>query len=142
MDIQALTTTQIAGLKSVGVTALSASDANVTLTVAQAAALESAGVGLSPPTGGHDSIVDTAANIQSLTTTQIPGLSALHVTQITASNANVSLTVAQAKALETAGISVAAGSPEICAVVSACTFAAVSETAACRSRSEHRRHGA
>ena len=108
LAIEALTTTQIAGLKSVGVTALSASDANVTLTVAQAAALESAGGGLSPPGGGHDSIVDTAANIQSLTTTQIPELSRLHVTQITSSDTNVSLTVAQAEALETAGIPVAA----------------------------------
>jgi hypothetical protein len=108
LDIQALTATQIAGLKSVGVTALSASDASVTLTVAQAAALESAGVGLSPPTGGYDAIVDTAADIQSLTAAQIAGLGNLHVTQIAATDTTVKFTVAQAKALETAGIPVAA----------------------------------
>src|SRR6185312_8641445 len=108
LDIQALLTTQIAGLKAVGATILSASDANVSLTAAQAAALESAGVSLSPPSGGSDSILDTAANIQKLTATQIAGLGNLHVAQITASDASLALTVAQAAALETAGIRVAA----------------------------------
>src|SRR6185437_15190371 len=107
LDIQALLTTQIAGLKAVGATILSASDANVSLTAAQAAALESAGVSLSPPSGGSDSILDTAANIQKLTATQIAGLGNLHVAQITASDASLALTVAQAAALETAGIRVA-----------------------------------
>ena len=106
-DIQALTATQIAGLKTIGATALTATDANVVLTIAQAAALETAGVKLTPPSGGHDSIVDAAANIQTLTATQIAGLANLHVTQIAASDASVSLTVAQAKALETAAIPVA-----------------------------------
>src|SRR6185437_2756568 len=108
LDIQALLTTQIAGLKAVGATILSASDANVSLTAAQAAALESAGVSLSPPSGGSDSILDTAANIQKLTATQIAGLGNLHVAQITASDASLALTVAQAAALETTGIRVAA----------------------------------
>jgi uncharacterized alkaline shock family protein YloU len=68
--------------------------------------LESAGVGLSPPSGGHDSIVDTAAHIQALTAAQIAGFGALHVTQISANDTNVGLTVAQAAALETANIHV------------------------------------
>jgi hypothetical protein len=70
--IQALAATQIAGLKSIGVTALSASDTNVVLTVAQAVALESAGVAVSPPSGGSDAIVDTAAHIQALTAARSP----------------------------------------------------------------------
>ncbi len=107
-NIAALTTTQIAGLKSIGVTALSGIDANVALTVAQATALETAGVSLSPPTGGSDAIVDTAAHIRALTATQIAGLGNLHVTQIQASDTSANLTVAQAVALETANIAVSA----------------------------------
>jgi hypothetical protein len=108
--IGALTTAQIAGLKAVGVTALSASDASVRLTVAQAAALETAGIGLSPPSGGQASVTDTAVSLQTLTAAQIAGLAKLHVTQLVASNTGVALTVAQAAALETAAIPVTAPS--------------------------------
>ena len=104
--ILALTPAQITGLKSIGVTALSSSDASVALTVAQAAALKTAGLALSPPTGGTDSIVDTAANIQGLTAAQIASLTALHITQVTASNAGLALKAAQVQALQSAGIKV------------------------------------
>ncbi len=107
-NIETLTTTQIAGLKSIGLTALFASDANVALTVAQATALETAGVSLSPPAGGADAIVDTAAHIQALTAAQIASLAALHVTQISASDTSLGVTVAQAAALETAGMPLSA----------------------------------
>ena len=109
-NIQALTATAIAGLAGAGVSALTATDANVSLTVAKAQALETAKITLSVPTGDHALITDTAANIALLTATQIAGLGALHVTQIAASDASVSLTTAQAAALETAHIAVSAPS--------------------------------
>ena len=105
-QIQALTTTDIAGLTGAGVSALTATDANVTLTVGQAQALESAKVTLSVSAGDTVSLIDTAAHIEALTAAQIASLASLHVTQIQASDSSVSLTAAQAAALESAHIPV------------------------------------
>ena len=104
-QIQTLTTTNIAGFTGAGVSALKATDTGVTLTVGQAQALESAKVRLSVPAGGTVSVADTAAHIQGFSAAQIGGLGTLHVTQIAASDANVTLTVAKAQALESAKVS-------------------------------------
>jgi hypothetical protein len=93
------------------VTGVSVSDANnVTLTIAQVAAFETSKVGLSIQSGQQVVLADTAANIAALTTTQIAGLNALHVTQIQAADTTVKLTAAEATALESAAIPVAAPS--------------------------------
>ena len=92
-------------------TGVSVSDANnVTLTIAQVAAFETSKVGLSIQSGQQVVLADTAANIAALTTTQIAGLNALHVTQIQAADTTVKLTAAEATALESAAIPVAAPS--------------------------------
>ena len=104
--IQTLSTTQIAGLKSIELTGLASNNVGVTLTIAEATALESAGVSLTPPIGSADSILDTAAHIQALTAVQIAGLVGLGVTQIAASDTGVGLKTAQAVAIESAGIHV------------------------------------
>jgi hypothetical protein len=53
-------------------------------------------------------VVDTAANIQKLTTTQIAALSARHVTQISASDTSVLLSPVLVSALESAGVKLSA----------------------------------
>ncbi len=120
-NVDALTTTQIAGLAALHVTQISTTDVGAILSVAQAAALETAKIGLAAPTGASSAIVDTAADIETLTTTQITSLSTLHVTQVSASDRTLALTVAQATAFESAGV-----------VISAPTgsFVEVSDTAA------------
>jgi hypothetical protein len=106
-QIQTLTAAQIAKLvSSLHVTQIAATDADVALTVAQAGALESAGIAVAAPTGDTVTIADTAAHVQALTAAQIAKLATVDVTQIAATDANVALTVAQAAALETAGIAV------------------------------------
>ncbi len=110
-NIEALTATQIAGLaSSLHIGSASASDAGVQLTEAQAAAFETAKLALNAPSGMSNEVVDTAADIAKLTTTQIAGLTALHVTALVATDAGLKLTVAIAKALETANIAVVAPS--------------------------------
>jgi len=108
-NVQALTPGQITALPGIGVTAVSVSSAsNVTLTVAQAVAFETSKVTLSLHSGDYAILSDVAANIATLTATQIAGLTALHVTQIQATDTTAKLTVAQALALESAKIPVAA----------------------------------
>ena len=62
-SIESLTTSQIAGLKAVGITGITATGASVTLTVAQATALEAAAITLAVPSGDIAMIVDKAANL-------------------------------------------------------------------------------
>ena len=83
----------------------------LSLSVAQATALETAGG--SAPTGDVVTLSDTAANIQGLTAAQIGGLKAIGVTAIAATNASVSLSVAQTSAVNTAGLSVSAPANDI-----------------------------
>ena len=104
-NVESLATGQIAGLKAVGISGITATGASVVLSVAQAQALEAAAVTLAAPSGDIAMIVDTAANIAGMTSAQIASLTTLHVTQIQASDANVTLSVAQAQALETAKVS-------------------------------------
>ncbi|MFZ0208503.1 MAG: hypothetical protein WAL59_20765, partial [Roseiarcus sp.] len=102
-NIEGLTAAQIGGLNAIGVTAIAATNASVSLTSAQAVALETAGLKVSAPSGDTVTLSDTAANIDGLTPTQITGLDAIGVTGIIASGA-VILSVAEAMALETAGL--------------------------------------
>jgi hypothetical protein len=105
-NIEALTATEIAGLKAIGVTAIAASDASALLSVAEAAALETAALKVSAPSRNFVTVSDTAADIETLTTTEIKGLKAIGVTGIATTDAAVLLTVAQAIALEGAGLTV------------------------------------
>ena len=98
--IQALTAAQIAELGNLRVTQIAASDANVALTVAQAAALESAGVPVAAPSGSLVTVSDTAAHLQTLTTAQINGVAAIGVSGLVATNAAVKFAVTQTIALE------------------------------------------
>ena len=110
-NVQALTPAQITALPTIGVTAVTVSNgSNLALTVAQAAAFEPIVNNILLTSGTQNTVTDTAANIDTLTTTQINGLSNLNVTQIKATDTTVNLTVAQAVALVNQGIPVAAPS--------------------------------
>ena len=100
-----MTPAQLSGLFAIGVSAVSVSTLNnLTLSVAQTTALEGSKISLSLQSGySVFTISDSAAQIATLTTTQLEALAALHVTQISATDATVSLTVAQATALEGCG---------------------------------------
>ena len=108
--VSALTPAQIAGLTAVGVSRIRTTDAGAKLTVAQAQALESAGVALYDPLGTVTTISDTAANIETLTTFQIAGLTKLSATRVSASDASLTLDMAEALAFGMAGIKLAAPS--------------------------------
>ena len=95
-NLAALTTGQIAALPGAGVSALTASDASVTLSVAQAVALEAVKLKISVPSGDKVAVSDTAANVGGLTAAQITSLAGAGVSAISMSDAdNVTLTVAQ-----------------------------------------------
>ena len=112
-NLKGLTAAQIGGLKAIGVTAIAATNASVSLTSAQAVALETAGLKVSAPSGDTMTLSDTAANIKGLTAAQIGGLKAIGITSIAATNASVSVSVAQAVALETAGLKVSAPTGDV-----------------------------
>ena len=90
------------------VTQIQASDANVTLSVAQAQALETAKVSLLVLTGDTAIIVDTAADLAKFTAAQIASLSTLHVSAVDASDTTLALTTAQVIAFENAHIALSA----------------------------------
>ncbi len=116
-SVEGMTTAEIAGLPAVGIIGISATEASVTLSVAQALALETAAVTLAVPTGDVAALADTATDIEGLTPTQIASLSTLHVTQLQATDAPVTLDVAQALALETAGVTLSMPPGDSAAVV-------------------------
>ena len=107
-DIEALTLTEIAGLPAVGVTAIAATDASVQLTVAQAVALEQAGIAVTAPSGDTVTISDTAVDIENMSKYQIAGLPAIGVSGVTATDASVVLDVEQALAFEEVSIPITA----------------------------------
>ena len=113
VNIESLTATEILGLDAIGVTTIVVTNASVSFSVAQAIALETEGLKVSAPTGDFVTLSDTAANIQGLTAAQIGGLKAIGVTAIAATNASVSLSVAQTSAVTTAGLSVSAPANDI-----------------------------
>jgi hypothetical protein len=90
------------------VTQISASDTNVALTVAQAAALETANIHLFAQTATGVTISDTAANLQALTAMQISGLPGIGVTGLNSNNANVTFSATQTSAIVSANLSLSA----------------------------------
>jgi FG-GAP-like repeat len=128
--VEALTTGEIAGLPAIGVTQITTTNAGAILSVAQALALETGGIALSVPTGGVAEIFDEAATLGTLTVQEIAGLTKLHVTQILEFGA-VTLDMAQALALETAGVTLPAlgGSVDVVATAAAIEGLAPSQIA-------------
>ena len=111
-NIATLTAAQIGGLKAIGVTAIAATNASVSVSVAQAVALETAGLKISAPTGDVVTLSDTTTNEDALTAAQITGLKAIGVTVI-AANASVAMTVAQAIGMETIGLKISAPTGDV-----------------------------
>jgi ELWxxDGT repeat protein len=102
-EIQSLTPQQISAIGDLGlgVTSLS-SDGSVQLNAAQVEALESAKIGITVPSGDSVSLVDIAANIESLSQAQLAGLASLDVSAINATDASLSLTLDQVVGIESA----------------------------------------
>ena len=114
-DIELITSTEASALKADGYTSIASTTGPVAMTITEAETLSGDGIAVTgaPVTasgtvatmtalatteastlfgqGSTLAVLDTAANIQKLTTTQIAALSARHVTQINASNTSVSL---------------------------------------------------
>ena len=96
-----LSTTTIAGLPALGVSGIVSTNGSVTISVAQALALEGADLAIAVPSGDAVTLSDLASNIAALTPSQIDGLPATGVSGIAVSNsANLALSAAQAQALE------------------------------------------
>jgi hypothetical protein len=106
--LEGLTATKIGGLTAIGVTGLVSSNATVALRVAQAKALETAGIAVSAPSGDTVTISDTAAHLEGLTASKIGGLTAIGVTGLVSTNANVSYSPAQTAAIFSSGLTVSA----------------------------------
>jgi hypothetical protein len=103
-NIEALTTSQIAGLPLRHVTKITSADANLSLSMVQALAFGTAGIKLPAPSGDSVSVSDLAASIEALKPAQILGLGLSHVSTIAAIDASLTLTAAQAIAFEVAHI--------------------------------------
>jgi anti-sigma factor ChrR (cupin superfamily) len=102
----------IAGLNFTGVTGVTATGGSVVLSVAKAEAFEAAGLLISVSSGDTVTVSDTATHIDAMTVNQIAGLASIGVTGVTASDASLTLSVAQASAFASAGVSVAAPAQE------------------------------
>ena len=108
-NIGALTTAQIASLaSSLHASEVTASDASLALSAAQAVAFESAHIRLLAPIGDTVGMSDTAAHLQALTVAQIAALPSAGITQLVSTNGAGKFSVAQTAALETAGVTVSA----------------------------------
>jgi hypothetical protein len=110
-SVSALSTTTIAGLPALGVSGIVSTNGSVTISVAQALALEAADIGITVPAGNSVTISDLASNIAMLTLSQIAALPAIGVSGIAVSNsASLVLSVAQAQALEAGSVEITAQS--------------------------------
>ena len=107
-DIEALTTAQFSALSGYGVTSITATDAPLTLTYAEASALEAGGISVTVPGAGSSILSDTASNLEKLTVQQIDGLAGVSVGELFSTNANVSFTAAQTAALIADDVTLAA----------------------------------
>ena len=120
-NIQALTAAQITALPTIGVTKVNVGTSTLALTVAQAAAFEPVVNTVVLTSGANNSVADTAANIATLTTTQINALSNINVTKVKATDATVNLTLVQAAALGNQGIPVVAPSGSVVEILDTAT---------------------
>ncbi len=103
-----MSATTIAGLPALGVSGIVSTTGPITISVAQALALEGANLEITGPNGASVSVTlsDSASNLAGLTPSQFAALPATGVSAIAVSNAaNLVLSVAQGTALETAGAS-------------------------------------
>lgn len=107
-NIEKLTALQISKLVATGVTTFEARDKTLVFTVAQALALEAAGLPVSAPSGAAVTLSDAATALQGLTAAQISGLAALGFTQIAARGSTLSFSAAQTLAIVSAGLSITA----------------------------------
>jgi autotransporter passenger strand-loop-strand repeat protein/ELWxxDGT repeat protein len=98
--IEAMTPAEIAALAASGFTAITANDASVAFSVAQAVALQPGGLVVSAPADDTVSVSDTAADIETLTPDQIAMLALSGITEITATDASLIFSIAQAVALQ------------------------------------------
>ena len=85
-SVSALSTTTIAGLPALGVSGIVSTNGSVTISVAQALALEAADIGITVPAGDGVTMSDLASNIATLTLSQIAALPAIGVSGIAVSN--------------------------------------------------------
>ncbi len=90
-NIEALTAAQIASLETIPVDQIAAIDSSVSLSVAQIVALEAGNVLVTVPPGDTVTLVDTVANLESLTPSQLSGLAAIGVTTATVEDTAASL---------------------------------------------------
>ena len=131
-DIELITSTQAAALKTDGYASIASTTGPVAMTLAEAETLSGDGIAVTGATvtasgtvaamtalstteastlvgqGYSLAVLDTAADIREMTTTQITALSARHVTQINASDTTVLLSPLLVAALESAGVKVSA----------------------------------
>jgi hypothetical protein len=98
-DIRAMTAAQITALSVIHVTQVDASDTSVLLRVSQISGLEAGGIVMSAPARDTVQIADTAANLETLTTSQIDSLAAIGVSGLVSTNANVGYTSTQTAAI-------------------------------------------
>jgi Ca2+-binding RTX toxin-like protein len=108
--LAALTTDDIEALDDLEIAAIDATDNAVTFTVAQALALDDAGISFA-----DDDVItisDTAENIEAMDADDIAALAGLSVSQIKATNGALTLTLAQINALAAADISAGYSSGE------------------------------
>ena len=105
-QLQALTTTQITAYGAEGVDRFD-STGSVSLTVAQAQALIAAG--MSFVAGDTVKILDTSTNIDTLTTTELSGLSAAGIDSVESTNNPLNITAAEAASAVASGTPFASG---------------------------------
>ncbi len=131
-DIELITSTQAAALKTDGYASIASTSGPVAMTIAEAETLSGDGIAVTgaPVTasgtvavmtalstteastlvgqGYSLAVLDTAADIRAMTTTQIAALPARHITQINSGDTTVLLSPLQVAALEAAGMKVSA----------------------------------
>ena len=108
VNIETLGTAALDSAQIIGLGQLTATDASVVLTLAQALALEAQIVPVVVPSGDTVTIADTAANLQSLTATEIAELPLIGVSAIAATDAPAVFTTVQMNALASAMVPVVA----------------------------------
>ena len=101
--IQELTPDQIAAMYSHGVYSITSTDASLQFTAAQIEAIEASPVLITVPQGDTISVVDTAADLEAMSVSQLQGLAQFGVTSIAGSDAPPVFNAAQMNALGTGG---------------------------------------
>jgi hypothetical protein len=101
-NIKALTVPQITQLATIPITDIDASDGSVSLSAAQAVALEAGNIVVNVPDGAFVTLADTAANLESLTASELSGLGGIGIDAVAVTDLAarlLSLTTADLNAL-------------------------------------------